>query len=334
VVLASIGSGWAFALNAISFLVFALVIFLLDSSMTQQLRPPRAWTGLRFALRRPRIMLLLAMVAAVTIADDPVLVLGPSVAHQILSVSRVWPAYFLSALGVGTVLGAFLPTRPSTARRTAIPLAVLAISIIVFALGIDVWISFFAAVAAGLAGLLTGASAQTLLLQQAGPQQATQVMALWAVAWAGTKPIASITDGWLASCVGVRWTAVILAAPALGVAFLEGCPGKWQQRYKHLLKSYVRQYNQRRGHIVPEQPQYEPFTANRLYACDQLPASVMRTERLSVAGPASSVPDAFRSKVATRARATWPCQMAATMTYEPHAACCNEVFSATHDHKA
>jgi hypothetical protein len=40
-------------------------------------------------------------------------------------------------------------------------------------------------------------------------------MAIWAVAWAGSKPFASLTDGLLAGWAGVRWTGVILAIPAL-----------------------------------------------------------------------------------------------------------------------
>ncbi len=198
-------------------------------------------------------MLLLAMVAAVTIADDPVLVLGPSLAHQILRVSSRWAAYFLSALGLGTVLGALLPARPSTARRATIPLAVLALSVVVFALGISAYISFAAAVTAGAAGLLTGASAQALLLEQAGPRHATQVMGLWALAWAGTKPIASLADGWLAGCVGVHWTAMLLAMPAFGVAILEGSPGKLHEWYKKVLKEFIRGYNRRLGYGTPEQ---------------------------------------------------------------------------------
>src|SRR5258708_27899505 len=110
VVLASVGTGWAFAFNAISFLIFALVILCLDSPEKQQVRPARAWTGLRFAIRRPRILLLLALVAAVTIADDPVLVLGPSLAHQILGGSCLRPAYSLLSLRLRTVVGALLPT--------------------------------------------------------------------------------------------------------------------------------------------------------------------------------------------------------------------------------
>jgi hypothetical protein len=46
------------------------------------------------------------------------------------------------------------------------------------------------------------------------------VMAVWAVAWAGSKPFASLLDGFLATELGVRWTGVILALPALLPAVL------------------------------------------------------------------------------------------------------------------
>jgi hypothetical protein len=46
-------------------------------------------------------------------------------------------------------------------------------------------------------------------------------MALWAIAWAGSKPLASLADGWLASHVGVFRAGMVLAAPAFAVALLE-----------------------------------------------------------------------------------------------------------------
>ena len=226
-VIANIGAGWAFALNAISFVVFAVTILVVrPTSAATQARQANDWLGLRIAVWRPRILLLLAMVAAVTAADDPVLVLGPALARNVLAVSSVWPAYFLSALGLGTVLGALVPTKPSTARRAAIPLLALAISVIIFAAGINVWLTLLAAIAAGVAGLLTGAATQALLLKTAGPRQATQVMTLWAIAWAGSKPLASLSDGLLAGWIGVRWTGVLLALPALiPIAIMIFAPG-------------------------------------------------------------------------------------------------------------
>jgi MFS family permease len=222
VVVVSIGAGWAFGLNAISFLVFAATIVAVrPRSSAPPTRQARDWLGMRIALWRPRILLLLAMVAAVTIADDPILVLGPPLARHVLAVSSTWPGYFLSALGLGTVLGALIPTKPSSARRAAVPLLGLAISVIVFTAGINVWLTVLAAISAGIAGLLTGSATQALLLKTAGPRQATQVMSLWAIAWAGSKPLASLTDGWLASHIGVFDAGIALAAPALVIALLE-----------------------------------------------------------------------------------------------------------------
>ena len=40
-------------------------------------------------------------------------------------------------------------------------------------------------------------------------------MAVWAIAWAGSKPVASLTDGVLAGKVGLLRTGFLLALPAL-----------------------------------------------------------------------------------------------------------------------
>jgi MFS family permease len=239
-VLTSVGAGWAFGLNAASFLIFAIMIAAVyPYQAAPEARPAQAWSGLRLAVHRPRIMLLLAMVAAITIADDPILVLGPSVAHQVLRISSTWPAYFLSGLGLGTVLGVLLPFRPTMTRAAAIALGILGISVVVFALGLSAWLSLAATIVAGTAALVTGATAQTMLLHSVGQQHATQVMALWAVAWAGSKPIASLTDGWLAGALGIRWAAAILVTPAIAVAVLELFLGvKPRHRIRNLLHRY------------------------------------------------------------------------------------------------
>jgi MFS family permease len=238
-VLFTIGTGWAFMLNALTFLAFAAALWFIfpAASAARMQHPPRARDGLRVALERPRILLMLAMVAAVTIADDPIAVLGPSLAHH-LGMSRVWPVFFLSALGIGTLVGAAFPPNPIETRPDADPkngrrpvpaearyasfaLATLAVSVVIFAAGISPAVSVIAAIVAGVAGLLTGAAAQALLLKTAGPRFAMSVMALWGIAWAGPKPIASFFDGLLAGHIGLLPTAAILAFPAFLLAGLE-----------------------------------------------------------------------------------------------------------------
>ena len=93
-------------------------------------------------------------------------------------------------------------------------------------------VSLLAAFAAGVFALRVGAATQSLLVQQ-DRQRAASVMALWAIAWAGSKPLASLLDGWLASGTHLWHAGVALAAPAVTLALLEiYLPERWKKRLK------------------------------------------------------------------------------------------------------
>ena len=77
IVLTTHGYGLAFAVNAVTFLVFTLMLILAGKGAdAEPERRSRVKDGFVIARRNRRIMLLLLMVAAVTVADDPVQVLG------------------------------------------------------------------------------------------------------------------------------------------------------------------------------------------------------------------------------------------------------------------
>jgi hypothetical protein len=244
-VITAMGFGWAFALNAISFGIFTATLFMTaphDAQMPTE--RTRAKDGLRIARKQPRIILLLAMVAAVTIADDPVLVLGPALARH-LGTTDVWPGYFLSALGCGTVVGSLkrhrkpakssaskVPEVSRVSRRAAWSLLFLGGAIAIFAAGVNAWTSLAAAFIAGVMALWVGAATQSLLVQQ-DQQRATSVMALWAIAWAGSKPLASLADGFLAGKYHLLVAGVVLATPAIALAACEALlPAGWKKKLK------------------------------------------------------------------------------------------------------
>jgi MFS family permease len=201
-------------------------------SETRAMRPrARVRDGLKTALQRRRLLLLLAIVAAVTLADDPILVLSPAVAGK-LHMPSASAGYFIAALGWGSVLGSMPRTSTGNSsaqhasRRAAISLFFLGTSIVVFTMGFSFKISLGAVVMAGAAGLFAGTAAQTALLrhhQKNGPDVAAvaSVAALWAIAWAGTKPFASLLDGLLASHIGIVPTSATLAGPAFLIALCE-----------------------------------------------------------------------------------------------------------------
>jgi len=271
-----IGPDLIFALNAVSFVIFVFILRRLPhiakhtslrrtladmlsrlwcavvprasldrtatpAKETRAMRPrARVRDGLITALRHRRILLLLAIVAAVTLADDPILVLSPAVAAR-LHMPSASAGYFIAALGWGSVLGSLPPTPAGdnsaryASRRAAISLLFLGSSIVVFTMGFAFKISLAAVVIAGAAGFFAGTAAQAALLrhhQKNGPDVAAMagVAALWAIAWAGTKPFASLLDGWLASHFGIVSTSIALTAPAIVVALCELMLPAWVKR--------------------------------------------------------------------------------------------------------
>ncbi len=219
-VFTTVGFGLAFALNAASFLLFTLVLVYLRPRPRQQApNRSRVMNGLHIAVKEPRVMVLLLMVAAITVAADPILVLGPALAGHVFHSSADWSGVFIAALGAGNVIGSFRPSkrRPPSIRRVAAVLAMLALAMMFFSAAPTIWLSAAAAFAVGAACLVAGATARSLLIECAGGdvKRQTAIMAAWAVAWAGSKPIASLTDGSLPGLIGVRATGILLAVPAL-----------------------------------------------------------------------------------------------------------------------
>jgi hypothetical protein len=58
-------------------------------------------------------------------------------------------------------------------------------------------------------------------------------MAAWAVAWAGSKPIASLVDGTSAGVVGFRLTGLALALPALAPVVIMSLRPSFGRRLVH-----------------------------------------------------------------------------------------------------
>jgi predicted MFS family arabinose efflux permease len=210
----TVGFGWAFALNAASFLLLAGVLITLRPRRAPRVRRASLLDGLRLVRSNRRLQVILLVVAASTVATDPPLVLGPSLAHG-LGIGATASSYFLAAFGTGTVFGSLAPQRRCSLSGTARYLSLLGAAIACFALTGTAWIAIVAVAVAGAASLLIGAATQTLLLRAAGPARAGRVMAIWAVAFAGSRPIATAADSWLSGVVGAGSSSVLLALPAI-----------------------------------------------------------------------------------------------------------------------
>jgi MFS family permease len=258
-IIATIGPGWIFALNSVTFALFAFTVSRLKPASPEQGRTwlrsdrkgrPRITDGLAITRQHPRILLLLAFVAAITLADDPIQVLSPSLTSA-MKLSHDWTGLFIAALGWGAVAGSMLPRSFARSRakgtskqpaqdaskRAAWWLLALAVFVLLYVLGLSPIVSLAAAAGTGIAALIAGTAAQTPIMVS-DHQDVASVTALWAIAWAGTKPVASLLDGWLAGTIGIKATALVLVLPA---AFLAGCeltfPRSWRDAIKDFSKT-------------------------------------------------------------------------------------------------
>jgi hypothetical protein len=135
-------------------------------------------------------------------------------------------------------------------------------------------VTIFAACGAGVMCLVANSATRTVLATRATPAREASVMAVWVIAWAGSKPISSLGDGLLASRIGIKWTGVLLAVPAmLPIAVLVVLPvfvlavQKWKPQQDRLAR--------RRERLTSQE--WFQCTADKMMATSVATESVAKT---------------------------------------------------------
>lgn len=216
------GAATVFAINAASYL--ALIVALLVISP----RPaPRVATGgdgsvregLRYVLADRNLTLLLLAVAAIGFGADPVNTLTPAIADR-LGGGEGLVGLLVSAFGTGAALSAlavdWLRRRVGLARRARAGLALLGAGMVAVGVAGSAPVAAVALALAG-SGYLLGLTALTTAIQQRVDEAVRgRVMALWSVAFLGSRPLAAVVDGALADLLSVP--VALLAAGAVPLA--------------------------------------------------------------------------------------------------------------------
>jgi MFS family permease len=228
----SIGIGWCFVLNAVSYLAVIVALRMmsvddLDSAPIQARHPGQLREGFRYVRSTPAVLTpLLMMAVAGTFAYEYQVVL-PLLARFTFGGDAQTFAMMTSAMGVGAVAGGLF-----TASRQSRPAMALARTAGLFgavqimaSLAPGLVACLISLVALGAVGVSFIALGNSTLQLTAAPEMRGRVMGLWAVAFLGTTPIGAPMLGWLGEHVGARWAlglgglAVLLAA-ALSVRSL------------------------------------------------------------------------------------------------------------------
>lgn len=236
VLIASIGEGWCFGLDALSYV--AVIASLLAMTELQPV-PRRAAVSLFSSMREgydyvsrfPPIRALLLMLALASMTGVPYTTLMPIFATRVLHGGAHTLGYLMGASGLGATCGAlWMASRKSVIgldRIIPISIAVLGVSLCLFAKSTTLWIALPLLTVVGGGMIIGFAAINTMLQTLADSDKRGRVMSFGTMAFFGVIPFGSLLAGWLGDRVGVPTTVLITGVLALvGVAvFAAVLPG-------------------------------------------------------------------------------------------------------------
>jgi MFS family permease len=220
VTIETLGIAAAFAVNAGSYLVFALALVFVTPRRQERPESTRLRDSFDLLRREPRLAVALGIVAAVGFSSDPINTLSPAFAHA-FDLPDTASGYIIGVFGAGAVTAAFvLAGRQPSRVRTAITLTLLGGGVAAFSLSPFLPVALTCLFVAGFGYLASNTAATSFLQLGVAESQRGRIMALWSIAFLGLRPFASLVDGAIASSFGVRAAGVVLAIPALVAAAL------------------------------------------------------------------------------------------------------------------
>jgi len=224
--IAGLGFAWAFGLNSLSFvaLIAALLLLRIEPSARGNREGGSVLEAVRIAWGSPRLRLMLGAVAAVSIASDPVVTLSPAFARDIFDRSGSDAGLVVAAFGIGAIASlAFLARAFRAPAATRVRMLRPAMLVFAGGLAAFAWIpSFWPALAvlvvAGAGYLAVSTTWTTALQEEVDDRMRGRIMALWTIAFLGSRPIAAVIDGTIADLAGPRVAVLVVLVPLLAVA--------------------------------------------------------------------------------------------------------------------
>ena len=216
------GYGAAFGLNAASFLAFVTALLLIRPR-TQQRRSgarPRLRESVQAVRARPLWAALLLAVVAISASTDPINTLSPELAIDVFGGRELDVGWLVGAFGAGATVTALTLSGWLRRRRRVLVPAMVVQGLGMVAVGLAPTLTAaIVAMAVSGGGFLAAITRSTARLQAEVPDvQLGRVMALWSLAFVGTRPVAALVDGAVAEAFGARAAAVVLAVPVLVAA--------------------------------------------------------------------------------------------------------------------
>jgi len=263
VIIAAVGEGWCFAVDALSYV--AVILSILAMRFTPHVENPipvallrdlgAAW---RYVIDSVPIRSTLLLLAIVSIAGVPYTVLMPVIAAQELHGGPNTMGILMGASGVGALLGGIYLASRSTVvglgRVMLIGTLTFGVTLVLFSLVKTVWLAAPLLAFAGAGFIVQMASTNTIIQTIVEERFRGRVMAFYTMAFFGTVPIGSLLSGLAAEHVGAPMTIRMGGM----ICFVSGL---WFASVLPILRTHIRPIYIRRG-IIVEPPAVDPGTTS------------------------------------------------------------------------
>ena len=237
VVIAAVGCGWAFLLNAASFgAVLCSLAFLRVDELHRIDRAARTRgslvDGFRYVWARPDLLAVLAMLGLVGTFGLNFTIFISTMAVSVFGAGAGQYGLLFSAMAVGTIAGSLLAAGREAPRFTLAcgGAAAFGAGCAVAAVMPSYWLFGLALVGVGVSSLTFMNTTNSLVQLSTEPAMRGRVMAIRLAITLGGTPIGAPVAGWIADRFGPRWALGLgaasgFAAAAVGLRFLRSHRG-------------------------------------------------------------------------------------------------------------
>lgn len=217
VVIATFGAAVAFGANAFTFLPLIVVLAFIRPREVERSQGDRSVkAGLRYTKDRPAMPWLILATLAVGWAGDPVNTLAPAYA-DLFGRSEAFVGLQVAAFGTGSAISSLtvgvVRSKIGLLRTTRLGLVLLAIGLIGFSAAPNEPIVLGSLFVAGVGFLLGVTTTNSNLQRRLDEDMRGRVMALWSMAFLGSRPLAGLVDGAVADLTSPRIGVLVAVLP-------------------------------------------------------------------------------------------------------------------------
>jgi MFS family permease len=214
---AAAGTVWAFGLNAFTFLPLMVALALIRPRPVERSAGDRSVrAGFGYIRERPAMMWLILATLAVGWAGDPVNTLAPAYADM-FGRGETFVGLQVAAFGAGSALSSLtvglVRSRIGLTRTTRLGMTILVGGLAGYAAAPNEVVVLAALFVSGVGFLLGLTTTNTNLQRRVHEDMRGRVMALWSMAFLGSRPLAGLVDGAVADLLHPRAGVVVAALP-------------------------------------------------------------------------------------------------------------------------